>query len=98
MRVPRTQRQSRIRHNRLAVIALFVFAAALPAAEPKKTDIVQETWEAAYLGKSRAGYVHTITRLVTRDDKKYYRTTSELNLTVKRFQETANLRMETGSE
>lgn len=79
-------------------VAVFLYAGFLCAAEPKPTDIVQDQWEIAYLGKTRAGYVHTVTRVVVRDGKKFYRTTSELNLTVKRFQDTAVLRMETGSE
>lgn len=78
-------------------VALFVFTGVLGAAEPKP-DVVFDNWEVAYLGKSRAGFVHTIARTVNRDGKKYYRTTSELSLTVKRFQDTATLRMVTGSE
>src|SRR5436190_183553 len=77
---------------------VFLFVGVLGAAEPKQSDVVLDNWEVAYLGKTRAGYVHTSTRVVTRDGKKYYRTNSELNLTVKRFQDTATLRMETGSE
>ncbi len=79
-------------------LAFFLVSGVAKAADVKPTDIVQDQWEVAYLGKSRAGFVHTVTRVVTRGDRKYYRTTSELNLTVKRFQDTATLRMETGTE
>lgn len=77
---------------------VFLAGSLACAAEPAKGDVVLDNWEVAYLGKTRAGYVHTQARTVTRDGQKYYCTTSELNLTVKRFQDTASLRMETGTE
>ena len=76
-------------------VVVFLLAGVVSAAEPKTTDVVLDQWEAAYLGKSRSGFVHTVTRIVMRDGKKYYRATSELNLTVTRFNDTATLRMET---
>jgi hypothetical protein len=60
--------------------------------------IVADYWDAAYLPGGRAGYVHTSVRELERDGKKILRTTAELNLTVKRFRETAQLRMETGTD
>lgn len=82
----------------LAGLMLAFLPGFVGAAEPAPNDVVLDTWDIAYLGKTRAGFVHTQTRTVTRDGEKYYKTTSELNLTVKRFQDAATLRMETGSE
>src|SRR5438477_7701009 len=81
-----------------ACVTMLLLVGFVGAAEPKQGDVVFDNWEVAHLGKTRAGFVHTQTRAVMRDGQKYYRTTSELNLTVKRFQDTATLRMETGTE
>jgi hypothetical protein len=78
------------------VVVLWAGVAA--AAEQPQAKIVQDTWETAYLADNRAGYVHTITRAITREGETFHQTTSELNLTVKRFRDTVQLRMETGSE
>ena len=67
------------------------------AAEPQG-KIVHETWDAAYLNKAKAGYVHTTVREIEEGDQKVLRTSLELDLTVKRFNDTVRLRMETGSD
>ncbi|HKA56041.1 MAG TPA: hypothetical protein VKJ47_20505, partial [Candidatus Binatia bacterium] len=76
---------------------LFLWVGAAGASEPQGT-VVRETWEAAYLQNNKAGFVHTTVREVTRPGEKRLVTVIELNLTVKRFQEKVQLRMETGTE
>jgi hypothetical protein len=60
--------------------------------------VVRETWDAAYLGDARAGFAHTTTRLIERGGHKAYQTTTELELTVRRFQDTVRMRSEQGTE
>jgi len=59
--------------------------------------IVHETWDAAYLGEGKAGYLHTITREIDQAGEKVLHTTLELRLTVKRFNDTIQMAMDTGS-
>src|SRR5262249_35417556 len=57
-----------------------------------------ETWDAAYLGNAKIGYLHTTTRPIERDGKKLFRTSQELRLTLKRYQQVGEIRMESGTE
>jgi Transglutaminase-like superfamily len=59
--------------------------------------ILLETWDAAYLGDGKAGYIHTIAKEIEQDGKKLVHTTVELRLTVKRFNDTVQMSMDTGS-
>ena len=54
-------------------------------------------WDVAYLGDGKAGYVHTIAKEIDKDGQKLIHTTVELRLTVKRFTETIQLAMDTGT-
>jgi hypothetical protein len=56
-----------------------------------------DTWDAAYLQGSRAGYIHTRTDEIDHDGAKLWRTTMELRLTVKRFNDSVQLGMDTGT-
>ena len=47
--------------------------------------ILLDTWDVAYLGDGKAGYIHTIAREIENNGKKAVHTTVELRLTVKRF-------------
>jgi hypothetical protein len=81
----------------LIFIGIVLFASpALAVDSPGK--VVQETWEAAYLNGGKAGFVHTVVRTVDRDGPKLFRTTTELDLSVKRFNETARIYMESGTD
>jgi transglutaminase-like putative cysteine protease len=60
--------------------------------------LVLDTWDAANLPSGRAGHVHTTVLQLERDGKKLYRTTLELNLTVKRFDQRLQLRMDSGTD
>ena len=59
--------------------------------------ILLDTWDAAYLGDGKAGYVHTIAQEIDQDGKKLIRTTVEMRLTVKRFSDTIQMSMDTGT-
>src|SRR5438552_18815025 len=78
-------------------LALVLAAGAARADEPRGR-LVQDVWNAASLGGGRAGFVRTSTYEIERDGRKLMRTTTELNLTLKRFQDTIQVRMETGTE
>jgi transglutaminase-like putative cysteine protease len=77
--------------------ALVLALGNVEAAEPRDAA-VQHIWEAAYLRQTRAGYVHTTVNEFTRQGQKIVKATVDLSLTVKRFNDTVNLRMETGTE
>ncbi|HEV3119344.1 MAG TPA: transglutaminase-like domain-containing protein [Gemmataceae bacterium] len=78
-------------------VGLLLVVTSTGAAGPKGR-IVQETWDAAYLGRDKAGYVHTVVREVEQGGQKLRRTTLELDLTVRRAQDLAHLRMVTGTD
>jgi len=78
-------------------LALVLGIGAVRAAESRDAA-VQHIWEAAYLHQVKAGYVHTTINEFTRQGQKIVKTTVELSLTVKRFNDTVNVRMETGTE
>src|SRR5262245_21514578 len=59
--------------------------------------VVQETWDVAYLESGKSGFVHTVVRQTEQGGQKLWHTTMELDLSVKRFNDTIHLRMETGS-
>jgi hypothetical protein len=69
----------------------------LAAAEPRD-GVIRETWDAAYLEGSKAGFVHTVVRESDRNGRKTLQTQMELHLTFKRFTDTVALRMETAME
>ena len=67
-------------------------------AEQPEGKVVHETWESAFLNGGKAGFVHTVVRSVDRDGQKVFHATSELDLTVQRFNDTARIYMETGTD
>src|SRR5437879_3635058 len=81
-------------------LALLMGLLPLPAARPAEPagKLVEETWDAAYLDNAKCGFVHNTVREIDRDGAKILRSTTELDLTVKRFQSTTRLRMETGND
>jgi hypothetical protein len=80
-------------------LALFL-GLPLPVARTAETPgkVVEETWDAAYLESGKAGFFHTTVREIDRDGVKVLRTTQRLDLTVKRNQTPARIRMETGND
>src|SRR5215207_11134225 len=85
-----------MRHWLPSLLALGI--CATPAFAGDNTGkIVHETWDAAYLGEGKAGYLHTVTREIDQAGTKLLHTTLELRLTVKRFSDTIQMAMDTGS-
>jgi hypothetical protein len=84
--------------RRLSGCCFALFLLAGPALAAEKTKGVLDLWEAAYLKGGKTGYIRTYVVEFERDQKKVFRTTVDLNLTMKRFKDTIHLRMETGTE
>lgn len=82
----------------LSLVVVTLGAAADVKQAPKAAKPALETWETAYLGDARAGYVHTLVKTFERDGVTVYHATTDLNLTVKRFDNAIQLQMITGSE
>jgi hypothetical protein len=78
-------------------LGLILLINSAAASEPQGS-IIKESWDAAFLNDGKAGYVHTTTRTVDHDGRKVLRTTLELDLTVKRFNDMVHMRMESGTE
>jgi hypothetical protein len=77
-------------------LGLVLIAVSVCAAEPPSRTIL-DVWHAAYLEGGRAGYGRTTVSETERDGMKVLETTTELSLTVKRFQTVIELRMKTGT-
>src|SRR5947209_5743949 len=56
------------------------------APETAKDAVVLDSWEVAYLEGNKAGFIHTVVRELMQEGGKVFKTHTELNLTVKRFQ------------
>ena len=82
----------------LIVVTLGSAADVKKADKAPKAKPALETWEAAFLGDARAGSVHTLVKTIERDGATIYQAVTELNLTVKRFDNVIQLQMITGSE
>lgn len=78
-------------------IGLFALCVLSAHAQAPAGKTVLDVWESAYLQGGRAGYVHTSTVEIEKDGHKLYRTMVELNLTVKRFKDTIQLKMDIGN-
>jgi hypothetical protein len=78
------------------IVALGVLASPALAGQKAASKIVLEQWDAAYLQGARAGYVHTLAEELDRDGQKLIRTTIELRLKVKRFNDLIDLAMDVG--
>jgi hypothetical protein len=86
-----------MRRCNLCFIGLLLVVSPLRA-EDRQAKLTTEIWEAAYLGDAKIGYLHTAVQPVERDGKKLFRTSQELRLTLKRYQQVAEIRMESGTE
>jgi hypothetical protein len=78
-------------------LGFLLILSPLRAAEPQ-SRIIQETWDAAYLGRDKAGHLHTVVREVEKGGQKILQTTIDLDLKVGRFQDVAHMRMTSGTE
>lgn len=78
-------------------LGLVLLCGSMAAAEPP-VKFPLHVWQAAYLESGKAGYVHTEVREIEQNGEKILRSVMELNLTVKRFNDTIAMRMETGTD
>lgn len=85
-----------MRHWPPSMLFFFLCGASSFAGGPAG-KVLLDTWDVAYLGEGKAGYVHTIAREMEIDGNKAIRTTLELRLTVKRFSDVVEMAMDTGS-
>jgi hypothetical protein len=83
------------RHFSLLVVVGLLSSPVLAADPPGK--VVLETWDAALLNGGKSGFVHTIVRAEEKDSKKLFHAITELDLTVKRFNDTARIYMQSGT-
>jgi hypothetical protein len=82
----------------ISLLVLLFIGHAVRASEPSG-KLILDLWDVAYLKGGKAGHVHTTVREYAHsDDDKLLRTTVELQLTVKRFDDTIQLRMDTGND
>lgn len=80
-------------------LGLLLLASPVQAApEAPAGKVVKDLWDAAYLDGTRAGYVHTNVVEVERDGATVLRTTLTLDMTLKRFNDTIRMSVETGTE
>jgi transglutaminase-like putative cysteine protease len=86
-----------MRRSLACSLAVVLCLAAHVRAEPAG-KLVKETWDAAYLEGAKVGFAHTTVRDLEHDGQKLLRTVMELDLSIKRYNATARLRMETGTD
>jgi hypothetical protein len=79
-------------------LALGAWVQSARAEAPPKGKLVLDQWDVAYLKDAKVGFVHTTVHEHNVRGQKILRTVMELNLTVKRFGETVQLRAETGND
>src|SRR5215207_6368191 len=80
----------------LALTALLGLSA--PAfAGTSSPKVVLDLWDAAFMKGNRCGYVHTFTEEVEKDGQKLLRTTVEMRLRLKRFNDLVELAMDNGT-
>jgi len=83
---------------RYAILVGILFRFPLAAwADPAPRQAISDHWDAAYLDGAKSGYVHTQVVQREKDGVPEFRTTVELSLTVRRFNDIARLRMITAS-
>jgi hypothetical protein len=75
-----------------------LFVVGTARAEEPRGRLVQDIWNAAYLGGGKAGFVRTSIYEIEHDGQKVLRSTTELNLTLQRFNNEIQVLMESGTE
>jgi hypothetical protein len=83
------------RHFSLVIGVVLLGSPVIAADPPGK--VVLETWDAAYLNGGKSGFVHTVVRAVEKDNQKMFHAMTELDLSVKRFNDTARIYMQSGT-
>src|SRR5262245_40864102 len=87
-----------MRGTAAALISLAAYFVACPPVQAQPNGkTVAEWWEAAYLQGTRSGHVHTFVKEHEQEGVKILRSTIELRVNVKRFNETVQLAMDSGT-
>src|SRR5262245_17452381 len=81
---------------RFCCILVICLAPASVRAQAESKHLL-DLWDAAYLQGTKSGHVHTFAQEVEIEGMKLIKTTVELRLTVRRFNETIQLGMDTGT-
>jgi transglutaminase-like putative cysteine protease len=79
-----------------AVVIAITFSG--PVLAQGKSKLVEETWDAAYLEGGKAGTVHVTTDEIEQGGMKFFRTTMDLYLKAKRFNQVIELRFQIGND
>jgi transglutaminase-like putative cysteine protease len=81
----------------LGCLGLVIGLTPIRAAETEG-KVVQDVWNAAHLGGSKAGFVHSQVVEIERNGKKLLRSTLQMELSATRFGSPIKLRMEIGND
>src|SRR5260370_34002522 len=87
-----------MRRSSTAWLALLLLAGTARAGSQPKGKLVLDQWDVAYLQGGKSGFVHTTVHEYDVGGQKILRTKVEMNLTVKRFQDTVQLHATTGTD
>lgn len=87
-----------MRRSIAAWLGILLLAGTARAGGQPKGKLIVDQWDVAYLQGSKSGFVHTTVHEHERAGQKILRTAVEMNLTVKRFQDTVQLRATTGTD
>ena len=79
------------------VLAVLFLVIPAVAAEPPQGKVIEDAWEVAHLGGYRIGHFHTVTRELDTPAGKVLRTSTEMELTLKRSGVKQVLRVESGT-
>jgi hypothetical protein len=80
----------------LLSLAVWLASSLFVQAQPNGKTVA-EWWEAAYLQGTRSGHVHTFVKEFEQDGVKLHRATIEMRVNVKRFNDTIQLAMDSGT-
>jgi len=80
------------------VLGLLFLVVPAAAADQPQGKVVEDVWEVAHLGGSRIGHFHTITREFEVRGGKVLRTSTQMELTLKRSGAMQTLKVETGTD
>jgi transglutaminase-like putative cysteine protease len=87
-----------MRRSSAAWLALLLLAGTARAGGQPKGKLVLDQWDVAYLQGGKSGFVHTTVHEYDIGGQKILRTAVAMNLTVKRFKDTVQLRATTGTD
>jgi len=81
----------------LVLVPFFLLTIRVVAEEPVD-KVVRETWDAVHVGGEKVGFFHTTIKEVDRNGKKILRATVDFDLSIRRGNAVARLRLQTGND